>query len=222
MPQIQGTPGGSEYFYTKDPRKLTAFLKTMLWISLGVSVLSLFSELMQMNLLVSGPFSSAEAESNDIRQQVAGLLYLSAFIVTGIVFLKWTHRANLNCHGFGALGMEFTPGWSIGYYFIPIMNLYRPYLAMKEIGKVSSNPIDWENESGGHVLGWWWALWLLSGVIGQVSFRLSMRADTVESLQVSTAVSIISWIADLPLNIIALSLVSTIFTRQEQLVRSTA
>ncbi|MEA2031569.1 MAG: DUF4328 domain-containing protein [Patescibacteria group bacterium] len=218
--EIEGASEERVYRYVTDPTSLTKFLKSMLWISLGISVLSLLSDFMQMNLLSSGTFSKAAAEANDSRQQIMGILYLVAFIVTGISFLKWIHRANSNCHGFGAQGMEFTPGWSIGYYFIPFINLYKPYRAMKEIWKVSTNPTNWQNENGSALLGWWWALWLTSNFLGQAVFRLSMRADSISSLQASTTVSIISEIIDIPLYIVAVSLISSVFTKQDNLVRN--
>jgi len=195
---------GQEYHYSKDPTSLTKFLKAILWISLGIRVLLLLLGFMY------------EAEANNSSLQIMGILYLLyfiAFVVTGIAFLKWIRRANLNCHGFGAQGMEFTPGWSIGYYFIPFVSLYKPYRAMKEIWKVSTNPTNWQNEKGDPLLGWWWALLLISGFLWETSFRLSMQTDTFSS------VSIISGIIDIPLYIVAVSLVSTIFTKQEKLVR---
>jgi hypothetical protein len=179
MSEMEITHGVKEYHYSKDPSSLTKFLKTMLWVSLGISIISLLSDFMQMNLLSSGTFSQAAAESNDSRQQIMGILYLVAFIITGISFLRWIHRANSNCRGFGAQGMEFTPCWSIGYYFIPFINLYKPYRAMKEIWKVSTNPVNWQNGNGSCLLGWWWALWLISNFLGQAVFRMSMRADTI-------------------------------------------
>ena len=219
MSEIEMNPIGQEYQYTIDPTPLTKFLKTMLWISLGISVLSLLSDFMQMNLLSADTFSQAAAEANDSRQQVIGILYLAAFIITGIAFLKWIHRANKNCYGFGAQGMKFTPGWSIGYYFIPILNLYKPYRAMKEIWKVSTNPTNWQNENGSALLGWWWALWLLSGFLEQALLRMSMRADSISLLQTSTTVSMLSGIIDIPLYIVAVSLITTIYTKQEKLVK---
>jgi hypothetical protein len=222
MSEIEKNLGGQDYHYSKDLTSLTKFLKTMLWISLGISVISLLSDFMQMNLLSAGSFSQAEAKANDSRQLITGILYLVAFIVTGIVFLKWTHRANSNCHGFGAQGMKFSPGWSIGYYFIPFLNLYRPYQAMKEIWKVSTSPANWQNEMGSPLLGWWWALGLIAGFLGQASFRMFMKADTVSSLQASTTMSIVSGVIDIPLYIVAVSLVSAIFAKQENLVRRNA
>lgn len=219
MSKIENTTIVEVFNFTKDPTSLTKFLKTMLWISLGISVLFLLSDFMQMNLL-SDSFSQAEARSNDARQQIICWLYLAALAVTGIAFLKWIYRANLNCRGFGAQGMKFTPGWSIGWYFIPIAALWKPYQAMKEIWKVSTNPINWQKEDGSSLLCWWWALWLIYGILGQASFRLSMRANTISSLQTSTTVSIILGIIDIPLYIVAVSLISTIFKKQKKLVEN--
>ncbi len=157
--------------YGNDFTSLTTTLKIMLWISLGVSVISMLSNLNQMNLL-SGSFSQAEAEANDAQQQIIGVLYLVIVIVSGITFLSWTYCANANCHSFGALGMEFTPGWSIGWYFIPIATLWKPYQAMKEIWKASKNPSNWQKETSSPLLGWWWALWLTSALLPHV-FRIS-------------------------------------------------
>ena len=206
-----------KYQYSKDPSSLTKILKIMLWISLGVSVLSMLSDFMQMNLL-SSSYSQAEGEANDARQQVIGILYLVVFVITGITFLKWIYRANSNCHSFGAEDMKFTPGWSIGWYFMPIATLWKPYQAMKEIWKVSKNPINWSNEYGSPLLGWWWTFWLLSNFLGQIVFRTSMSADTISSLKVSTTASIASGIVDISLYIIAVSLITAISLNQEKLV----
>jgi len=219
MTEIESAVSNHDYHYTKDPTTITKFLKTMLWISLGVVVLSLLSDLMQMNLLSAGYFSQAEAESNDIRQRIIGVLYLVAFIITGVTFLKWIYRANSNCHGFGVQGMKFTPGWSIGYYFIPILNFFKPYQAMKEIWKVSENPDDWQNKKGSSLLGWWWALWLLSNFMSHIAFRMTMQANSIASLQDSTTLSMIAGIVDIPSYLVAISLVSAIFAKQERLVR---
>jgi len=221
MSETESDLSVQRYEYSKDPTVLTKFLKAMLWISLGLSIISLLSDFMQLNLL-GGSFSQAEAEANDARQQVIGVLLLVSFIIMGITFLKWMYRANSNCHGFGPQDMQFTPGWSIWCFFIPILNLYRPYQVMKEIWKVSTNPIDWENETDSSLVGWWWGLWLISGFVGQISLRMSSAADSISSLQDSTTVSIISGIIDIPLYIVMVLLVSAISTRQENLVRNYA
>lgn len=209
----------SAYSYTKDPRSLTSFLVVMLWVSLGFEIVSILSDFAQMSLL-DGAYTEAEAAANDSRQGLIGLGYLGVFIVTGIAFLKWIYRANLNCRGFGADGMKFTPGWSIGYYFIPFLNLVRPYQSMKEIWQVSHSPTNWKSQSGSALLGWWWALWLISNFLGQIVFRTSMNATTIEALQASTGITIFSSIIGIPLCLVAINLVKTISTKQESLVNN--
>ncbi len=144
-PRAAPTPpriaSGSTFTYTKNPQSLTLFLVIMLWTSLGFQVISILSDFGQMSLL-NGRFTEAEAEANDARQALIGFGYLGVFIVTGVAFLKWIYRANLNCRGFGAQDMRFTPGWSVGYYFIPFLNLVRPYQSMKEIWQVSHDPLN--------------------------------------------------------------------------------
>lgn len=221
MTGIETNADGQGYRYAKALTSTTRFLRIMLWVSLVVSILALVSDFMQMRLLDAGMFTQAEAAANDSRQQIVGILYLAAFVVTGFAFLKWIYRCNANCHGFGAQGMRFTPGWSIGFYFIPFLNLYKPYQAMKEIWKVSTNPSDWQNVPGASLLGIWWALWLISGIAGQVSFRMALQADSITTLQASTGAAILSEFLDIPLILAALSLVAAIFAKQEQLVENT-
>jgi hypothetical protein len=205
--------------FAKDANTLTRFLKTMLWILVGVTALSLVSDILQMQLLSSGSFNTTEAEANDTRQRIVGIIYLLAYAVTGVTFLKWIHRANLNVRGFGAQNLQFTPGWAIGYYFIPFLNLVRPYRAMKEIWQASKNPDEWSSQSVSPILGWWWALFLISGVLGQMSFRLSMQANNISTLSTSTVVSIVSALVEILLCLVALSLVTNIFRMQEELLQ---
>jgi hypothetical protein len=216
-PPIPQQASTSHYSFTKNPFGLTQALKVMLWVQLGVTVISMLSDFGQMSLVGSGNITTESAEANDARQWMIGLLHFGVFIATGIIFLKWIYRANLNCHGFGASDMKFTPGWSIGYYFIPFINLVRPYQAMKEIWKVSSDPKNWQAQQGNALLRWWWALWLISGFLGQLTFRMSMNVNSLSSLEAATMVSIMSSIVEIPLILVAMTLVTRIIEKQTRL-----
>lgn len=213
-----------QYKYTHNPTSLTQFLKTMLWISLSITIFSLLVNYIQINRLdyrVSS--STVEAFNATISlQRFISILSMVTFIITSIAFLKWIHLANKNCYGFGAQDMEFTPGWSIGYYFVPFLNLYKPYQAMKEIWKVSTNPANWHNETGSALLGWWWALWLISNYFWLNSFSLFMKANKLNHMgawYVYAFGEIISGVLDIPLYIVALSLITAIHNKQERLER---
>ena len=216
--QPNNIPTG-EYHYTKDPSSLTNLIKVLLIISLFVSIVSIISDIMQINLLGTFNYSQSEAEANDARQLIIALISIGVFIITGIFFLIWIYRANSNCCGFTTGNMEFTPGWSVGWYFIPFANLYKPYRVMKEIWNVSDNPDHWQSQSSSPLLVSWWTLWLLSGFFGQLSFRLSMGAHTISALKTATTISILSGLINIPLDIICIVLISAIFAKQEKLVK---
>ena len=205
------------YQYKKDLTELTNVLKVMLWILLGVNVIAIISNFMQMDLL-SSDYSQAEADLNDSRQSIVNSIYIIVSIISSITFLTWIYRANLNCHHFGAEGMRFTPGWSIGWYFIPIPNLWKPYQAMKEIWGVSKNPSDWQDESDSTLLGWWWAFWLVSVTSGLPMLNASVNLDSVSSLESFTTLLIVYNIIDIISCLIVLSIVATIASNQEKLV----
>jgi hypothetical protein len=139
---------------------------------------------------------------------------LIVFIVSGVLILKWIHRANYNARQLGATDMAFTPGWSIGWYFIPIANLWKPYQAMKEIWKASSNPQSWSTEPVSSMLPWWWFFWIVSGMLGNASFRLAMRAEEINTLLTANVVTQLSDLTGIPLSLMVLSIIGKVYEMQ--------
>lgn len=86
-------------------------------------------------------------------------------LVTGVLVLTWTHRASYNVRALGATGLKFTPGWSVGWYFIPIANLWKPLQAMTETWRASVNPREWRRQAGSALLWCWWSFWILNFLV---------------------------------------------------------
>jgi hypothetical protein len=143
---------------------------------------------------------------------IAGLLGFLLFIVLGISFLKWIYMVNKNLNILSDGSLRFTPGWSIGWYFIPIACFYKPYQAMKEIFLVcKDNP---NAETG--LLKRWWFLWILSTFVAEICVRTASGPDVIETdfnvLVIATATSAI----DIILAIVAISLVKEIWISYER------
>jgi Domain of unknown function (DUF4328) len=174
----------------RDPKRLTRALQVLLATLLVLAVALLLSNLAQYQMLQSS-FTQAEAVADDTRQRIFAWTYLGTDLITVVVFGCWIYRANGNARALGAAGMEFTPGWSVGWYFIPFACLWKPFQAMREIWKASKNPTHWQAERTDHILGWWWFGWIASNVLGQVDFRLAMAAHDVPSLSVASALGVV-------------------------------
>lgn len=170
----------------RDPTELTQWLKYFLYASVAISVIVIFSCIVQYSLLndlAHGAYSSqalaiAAGVSNYKLQHVLGLLQLGIVITQQILFYKWLYRSNFNVRQLGAQGMKFSPAWSIGYFFVPIVGLWKPYQAMKEIWQASKNPSAWKEVKRGSVLPWWWLFYIAELFFSQAVFRSIFSNET--------------------------------------------
>ena len=206
----------------RDSSDLTTWVRYMLYAQVVVAVISIGSNFLEYQLLSdyqNGVYTSqeqavADGEASDQRQQVVAIVYLAVFIISGFLILRWIHRANYNARQLGAKDMEFTPGWSSGYYFIPILTLWKPFQAMKEIWKASHNPSDWSTQKAGSILVLWWFLWIVTNAIGNASFRFSMRAEELNELITLNMINQASEVFSIPLAFVTLSIINSIYHAQ--------
>ena len=126
----------------------------------------------------------------------SGCFQIILLIGTAVAFCMWFYQANGTARDLGARGMEFSPGWAAGCFFVPIINMFRPYQAAQEIWKASDpdvpldRPTGWRARSGSALIGLWWAAWILTNVLNQVSFRITWNAKTRDAAMVGEAVSV--------------------------------
>ena len=70
--------------------------------------------------------------------------------------------------------MEFSPGWSVGWFFVPVAGLFMPYRVLKELWKASHwhSIRAWQQGPGSPVLGVWFATCVATGVIHYSQLRV--------------------------------------------------
>jgi hypothetical protein len=110
----------------------------------------------------------------------------AAFILVGI----WIYRANANAHALGG-DLSVTPGWAVGWFFVPIACLFKPYLAMKETWLASHFGGNWGNGEATDLLSWWWGLWILNGVLGY-GVMLADRGDPALGAEINLAAGFVA------------------------------
>jgi hypothetical protein len=112
------------------------------------------------------------------------LAQLSAIITAQVAFFIWLYRACANCRRC-APELQFTPGWAVGCFFVPVLNLYLPYQAMQEVWKVSWNPRNWFNLRESFLVIAWWILFWLNWVLLWGSAILLFKAVAHQSFDES-------------------------------------
>lgn len=208
-------------FYDTD--RLTAWLTNLLYMGLlitAVSMVSTFFELRLLDDFEQGRFDTEDAantaaHANDSRQLAIATLNIAWLVVAGTLSLVWIFRSAHNA-GVHARQMEYTPASCVWWYFVPFANLWKPYGAMKEIWTESATQAGEPNNSGSGLLGGWWAAWIALGITGNAVFRMSMRADEIDELQMVDNFSLIVDVVDLIATALFLLIVLRLSALQER------
>ena len=188
----------------------------LIWIMLMLDVVLLLSNLMQYHLLDTaangGEISIADAEANDMRQQVLAVVYMITFIISIVTFLQWFRRAHFNLST-QVPKLEHSENDTLWSWFIPILSLYAPYNIMKALYKKTDDVLGEKLRLYTHglstkYLGWWWALWIIGGVIEKIGYFQLKDADTVSELIVVTNLNIITLFWSIFLCLITIKIVT--------------
>lgn len=197
----------------------------LLGVTMLLDMIAVASGLAEYELLgramSGGVVTEAEAVANDARQALIGLVQVLLYIATVVLYCLWLYRAYQNLPALGARALRFSPGWAVGYFFIPILNRFCPYQAVKETWKASDPAVldaaAWKQAGGSAVFSWWWAFWLITGWLGMLSFRLVLSAgENLERLRAATAVTLFADGTEVLAALFALLVVRSIDRRQEE------
>jgi hypothetical protein len=139
-----------------------------------------------------------------------------------VVFLVWVYRVCSNLSALGAPRPSITPGWAVGYFFIPILNLYKPYLALRDAWQASDPGGDLEQtqtERSTTPVGWWWAAWLIWNAADSIAFAFNQQLNSTLGINsgsmISYGISIFTYVT-------AIRLVNNLTKRQEEAARRLA
>jgi hypothetical protein len=105
-------------------------------------------------------------------EQASRLLSFAAICVwigTVVTFSMWTHRAARNLPALGARGLKYTPGWAVGWFFIPLAHLVMPYFVAAEIWRESDPAQKHLDAQGGKttspLVASWWFTYVIQAVL---------------------------------------------------------
>jgi hypothetical protein len=149
----------------RDPTRLThlaiGVLAVYLALSVAVSAVALAA------ILGAPPETLMAGFGGDVAAALAGfviLFVIACYVIVG----RWIYVTNANAHALSAW-MTITPGWAVGWFFVPFANLFKPYQAMKETWQASHFG---EASDDTSLLVAWWVLWIASNFVGSASTRL--------------------------------------------------
>jgi hypothetical protein len=124
-----------------------------------------------------GLSASEPSTPRDFAEGLIGLGVFGVFIGAVITFLRWLHLAVRHAQAL-ELDVGVTPGWAVGYWFIPFANLVKPYETVRNL----LSKLGGASAVASANVGLWWAAWLLGNMLSQLHSRM-----TVEDMEAPTS-----------------------------------
>jgi len=143
-------------------------------------------------------------------------------IITAVPFLIWFHRCYRNLTWLYVQGTKYSTGWAVGGWFIPFVNLFRPYQVAREIWDASNpdmhpneGPSSWILKRSAQQIQVWWFLWLAPGLVWTVA-RTFHNQPSVEKWKIGIGLIIIGYLLNISSAAVTILLIRRLNARQAE------
>jgi hypothetical protein len=190
---------------------------------IALDTLSVVSGYFEYSLYGQDVITQEEVDTNDIRQGLVALLDFAAFVLAVVMFIRWFKRAYENLPALGVPELRFGSGWTIGSWFVPILNLFRPKQIANDIWRGSDpaaapgrQDADWHRRPVTALLHWWWGLYLCSNYLDWFAVRIYWHGEDASSLRSAAAAGMVADSVSIVGLILALYVVRNATMRHEE------
>lgn len=139
-----------------------------------------------------GPGFVAEYSENSFEHLFVAIYFISLsnallYLAGSILFFVFLYRAHSNARALGATQLKYSATWTIASFFIPLVNLYIPYEAVRDIYRFSVIDNDERPPPRSTpIVSWWWTVtvtWWVTIWILPILARLQVPFGLIYSLE---------------------------------------
>jgi hypothetical protein len=180
-----------------------------------IAVLFSMADLNMLDRIESGELvGDDEIDAHDARVAAVALVQMLAYVVCGIVFIRWLRAAYRNLDRV-ALGVRrYGHGWAIGAWFVPFLNFWRPKQIVNDVWRGSGIPTDYGRPP--LLLLVWWLSWLAGLIFVRLALPPTLEQDTIDDLRTADFWHIISDLWDIANAVMAISVVGLLTRRLDR------
>jgi hypothetical protein len=220
-PTADAQPPLLDYFVFKSTTPLARAITIVLLLDVLADLLNVASLIIVINSGGAGMIAVAGEPNLQVslapHDVALGIFTLLVAIAELVLFCLFMPRANRNARWFRS-PMAIAPRWAAGFFFIPIVNLWKPYQAMREIWR-GSDPdpnIECSKVRVPWLLPGWWALYLIAGVCTYFIMRGSFRIKDPASYVHASWIEIVTSPISIALAAAAIGVVRGVARRQDE------
>ncbi len=179
---------------------LAAWLRGLFYVQVAVSAVAAVVAVWVVSVLnrwLRAPATISVEEGNRVDLVdlavggVSGLLYL----VTGVVFIVWLWKA-YSSDRVDPTRLRHGRGWTIGAWFVPILNLFRPFQLVRDLrdgirsamGATGADRKRWLVRS-------WWAAFLTMSLFDSAGQVVDRASGSQEGFDLITSMRTLTWLS---------------------------
>lgn len=156
------------------------------WSTVARGAIGLFLFILALLILVNGLLlfeeltngMSVGVYSPELAMVLTGTnVFVSLFLlIAAVPVVGWIYRAHANLHEAGLDELRYSPRWSVGSFFVPLVNLVVPFRAMRELHNRSHGEGPWQAASAVGDVTSWWACLISAIVVSTVAAMVALVA----------------------------------------------
>jgi hypothetical protein len=117
------------------------------------------------------------------------MVFVYLMTVTIALFLVWLARSRRNAQELSPGASLPSPGWTVGAWFIPLVNLVAPRGIVLAVGRAGS--VSWEERRDTTLVNLWWAAWVTHALVLVVTNQVAPGSPALlvvaEALMIAAA-----------------------------------
>ncbi|WP_234336941.1 DUF4328 domain-containing protein [Streptomyces xylophagus] len=196
--------------YLRSPIGLGRTAAALLGLVIAADLFAVYADLALYDVTgdlmdgASGTAVTRRLDDANSLNTVAGGVQAGSLVMCVIVYLCWFVRVRANAGVFDPSTQSMKPGWAVGGWFVPFVNLWYPRRITRDIWDASS-------PAGARrsylLVNAWWTLWIVSLLADRVGSAQSGDADTVDGTHAGAYAMMISDALDIAAAALAIALV---------------
>jgi hypothetical protein len=176
-----------------------SWAKTLLLVAGLVDSLAVITGLMSYRLAdraSAGRATFEQFNAAEARHDLVILIQIAVYLVAGVVFIRWFHRAYANLPTLGIEGLGHSTGCAIWAWLVPIISFFRPKQIADEIWRGSDpsletdQPRDWRQGKVPLSFGLWWLAFVASGLLVGAGSELWGGAETYSDVKLAAVLEV--------------------------------
>ncbi|MEU6664432.1 DUF4328 domain-containing protein [Streptomyces sp. NPDC046727] len=209
--------------WLRSPAGLGRATAVLLGLVSATDLFACYADLLEMNVagdIVDGAIGADvvdRADHADALYGTAGIAQGTALVATAVVYLCWLWRVRVNAEVFDASRHSKKRGWTIGAWFVPVVNLWFPRRIVLDCWNASA---PWGERERSGLVNAWWTVWLASLCVDRVAYTRWDRAETAPELRDAARVMLFSDAFDIVAAVLAVVVVVQLTRLQERKVLS--